>query len=654
MKKSMYVSMSTVLALSAITPVVSMAAENTAESENAKPGFYDVRTGKVVLLKDFMKLSSDQKKEVFRQTSNYFADGAGNAIKALEIALLTDEELDTNMQLETEVEEQFNVLLTANGKVLFLSEDEVSSALKQAIADAKKELDKLNAEQKKALEDAIKEAEDALSNSGATADDLQAALDKLDQAIESAITNSVSSALKEVIANAKAELDKVTGEQKKALEDAIKAAEDALRKAEVTSQELQNVLDKLKDALENATIEDPAVSAAKEAIEQARQTGKQEDIDRAQSLIDQLENGTVKNNLQSALDKIISGTVDLSGLSSLINKIQQLLATDSALYTPESVEALNLAVKKAEIVITQNEGKNATDETKQLIIRETAELQSALDSLVRKDELIFKPTSETQKNAPLFLDPVVTTPADLQKTSGGVLGLDIGILEAGLISASQISSINDSNRHHIEVADGTTLDLTASVAIHTVLGGHAFNIFVAKENNDGNFATIANYRGSSGGALGITRPTEIDLGTLDPGTYEIILGIEAGLSVIQVIPFKLIKQIQKDYTQASTEDSIVSGNVLAGQNHGEDGNLIVTSVQVEGTNKPSSIGINGIELDGKYGKLSIDRNGTYKYTPTSNPNNAGKKETFTFIMKDIEDGRSATGTLNISLEGITN
>lgn len=588
MKKSMYISMSTVLALSAITPVVSMAAESIPESENAKPGFYDVQTGKVVLLKDFMRLSSDQKKEVFRQTSNYFADGAGNAIKALEIALLTDEELDTNMQLETEVEEQFNVLLTANGKVIFLSKDEVSSALKQAIADAKKELDKLNAEQKKALEDAIKAAEDALSNTGATVEDLQAALDKL------------------------------------------------------------------KDALGNATIEDPAVSAAKEAIEQARQTGKQEDIDRAQSLIDQLENGTVKNNLQSALDKIISGTVDLSGLSSLIKKIQQLLTTDSVLYTPESVEALNLAVKKAEIVIAQNEGKIATDETKQLIIRETAELQSALDSLVRKDELIFKPTTETQKNAPLFLDPVVTKPADLQKTSGGVLGLDIGILEAGLISASQISSINDSNRHHIEVADGTTLDLTASVAIHTVLGGHAFNIFVAKENSDGDFATIANHRGSSGGALGITVPTEIDLGTLDPGTYEIILGIEAGLSVVQVIPFKLIKQIKKDYTQASTEESIVSGNVLAGQNHGEDGNLIVTSVQVEGTNKPSSIGINGIELDGKYGKLSIDRNGTYKYTPTSNPDNAGRTEVFTFTMKDIEDGRSATGTLNISLEGITN
>lgn len=357
--------------------------------------------------------------------------------------------------------------------------------------------------------------------------------------------------------------------------------------------------------------------------------------------------------MQNSLDKVLSGSIDLSNFDTLIKEVQQLLTNDTAQYTDESIQALELALQKAKIVFTQNEGKQTSPEVTQLIERETAELQSTLDNLVKKDELIFKPTKETQKTAPLFLDPVVTSPSDVQKTSGGVLGLDIGILEAGLISASQISSIDDSNKHHVEVAEGTTLDLTASVAIHTILGGHAFNIFVAKENEDGDFSTIANYRDSSGGALGITIPTEIDLGTLDPGTYEIILGLEEGLSVVQVIPYKLIKQTLKDYTKVSTEDSVVSGNVLTGQNHGDDGNLMVTTIKEKASTTSTPTGINAVELEGKYGALSIDRNGNYQYTPTSVSNNVGKIEEFTFTMKDIENGRTAEGILSITLEGVS-
>lgn len=259
------------------------------------------------------------------------------------------------------------------------------------------------------------------------------------------------------------------------------------------------------------------------------------------------------------------------------------------------------------------------------------------------DGPVFVHTSDTNKNTSLFSNPVAASLTDLSKTSGGVLGLDIGILDAGLLSSTQINKIDNNNRHSITIGKGKTLDATATVAIHSVLGGHSFNIHVMKENADGNYATIATYKGSSGGALGIANTVKTDLGTLEEGKYEIILAVAEGLSVVQVIPFNLVNLVEKDYTGTS----VVTGNLLKGQYLGENSTAIVSAIR--GTQE-TTVENNETIVQGKYGQLSVKQDGTYKYIPSSIRSNIGNVEVFEYTIKNTSNNMITKGSLEISLQ----
>ncbi|PIC67967.1 hypothetical protein CSV78_04020 [Sporosarcina sp. P16a] len=584
MKKKALITTASIFALSALTPAVSAAVEDSVKYEDAQAGFYNVKTGKVLSSDSFVYLSTSEKVQILTDQFFYFADGQGGAIQAVHLLEAeTDEILISKIVEQMKVENEFNVRLTADGRVIFLSKEDVSNSLQDAIDKAKEQLEQLTDEQKKAVEAAIKEAEALLKDVNASIDDLNKALKKLE------------------------------------------------------------------DAINGANTVDPSVKAAQDAVKLAQQTLKKEDIEKAKQLVSNLEAGAIKDELQNILNGLSSPTIDLSGLDDLIKEAQNIVSNDAHLYTAESLKSLELAIQKAKIVRQQYDGKDLTTEAQQVITRETNDLRIVIDQLVKAKELTFTPTEETKKNAPLFLDPVVTKLADQQKNSGGVLGLDIGVLELGLLSASQISQISENNRFHIDVKKGTTLDATSSVAIHTILGGHAFQVFVMKQNEEGDYINIDTYKGSSGGALGITVPTKIDMKTLEEGSYEIILSVKEGLSVVQVIPFKLINLVEKDFNQVATEDSRVSGNVLLGQNLGQDDNLIVTDIREKSAGTSQSIGINGTVIQGKYGQLQINKNGTYNYMPKSDRAIVGKVELFEFTMKDTVDNRTAKGTLEIQL-----
>lgn len=584
MKKKALITTASIFAISALTPVVSIAAEDTTVYEDAKSGFYNVKTGNVLFTDSFIYMSTSEKVQILTDQFFYFADGQGGAMQAKHLLEAeNDEILLSKLDEQIKVENEFNVRLTADGRVIFLSKEDASSSLQEAIDKAKEQLEQLTDEQKKVVEEAIKEAEQLLKDANASID------------------------------------------------------------------ELNNALKKLEDAINGTNTAEPSVKAAQDAVKLAQQTLKKEDIEKAKQLVNELEDGAIKDELLGILNSLSSPTIDLSGLDDLIKNAQNIITNAAHQYTPESLKSLELATQKAQIVRQQYEGKEITEEVKQVIARETQDLRTVLDQLVEAEELTFTPTEETKKKAQLFLDPVVTSLNNQQKNTGGVLGLDIGILELGLLSASQISQISENNRFHIEVKEGTTLDATSSVAIHTLLGGHAFKIFVMKENEVGEYIAVDTYEGSNGGFIGITIPTEIKMNTLEEGTYEIILSVEEGLSLIQVIPFKLINLIEKDFNQVATEESRVSGNVLIGQNLGQDDNLIVTDIREKNTGTSKSIGINGTVIQGKYGQLKMNKNGTYDYMPTSDRSIVGKVDVFEFTMKDTADNRTAKGTLEIQL-----
>lgn len=261
----------------------------------------------------------------------------------------------------------------------------------------------------------------------------------------------------------------------------------------------------------------------------------------------------------------------------------------------------------------------------------------------------FEPTEETMKTAPLFLQPTERALPNVKKVGGGVLGLDIGILDLGLLSASQIHQIDEKNRHSFTVPKGEVWEYTAAVSIHSVLGGHAFNVHVFKKDAQGHFVKQQTYSESSGAFLGIAKEAHLPLEPFTEGEYEVILELGAGLSVVQVVPFTLKHGTAYNFTNVATDRSRVRGNVLNGQHLGEGQDGFVSSVGVKGqpmrgTNAEETI------VQGAYGHLVLRQDGTYEYVPASVRENVGEVETFVFTIQNRQNGKTVEGELVIRLD----
>lgn len=183
------------------------------------------------------------------------------------------------------------------------------------------------------------------------------------------------------------------------------------------------------------------------------------------------------------------------------------------------------------------------------------DLQSKLDAVRDHSQIHFKHTDETRKVAQMNLNPTVERLNDQKKTAGGVLGLDIGILELGLISAEQINKISDLNRHQVTVPEGHLLDGQVEVTVRSVLGGHAFKVHILKKQEDGQYKKVQTLEESSGSFLFMGKTAKVPFDTLDAGEYEFVLETGAGLTVVQVIPYHLTELQLSDYTNVSTKDA---------------------------------------------------------------------------------------------------
>ena len=324
----------------------------------------------------------------------------------------------------------------------------------------------------------------------------------------------------------------------------------------------------------------------------------------------------------------------------------------------ETLQQIHLIMKKGDKYpesyewLTEEELKEAPE----VIQLATEELQIAMESLILAKPPVFTPNDQTRQTAQLKLTPVVTQitgeeAEKYHKTAGGVLGLNIGILDLGLLSSEQIGKVSTQNRHSVTVERGTTLDATATVAIRGLLGGHAFKIHVYKENDKGDFIQEATYTGSSGGALGMATTARIDLGTLEEGNYEIILDVGGGLSVVQVIPYRLEGLIKRDYRQVAT-DSKVKGHALQGQELGAKDEAIVSAVKQRNEMKRVEVGDQATVIQGRYGQLFITQDGAYSYQPAAERRNVGKIETFTYEIKNTHNGEVTKGTIDIRISDV--
>src|SRR5690606_7524672 len=123
------------------------------------------------------------------------------------------------------------------------------------------------------------------------------------------------------------------------------------------------------------------------------------------------------------------------------------------------------------------------------------------------------------------------------------------------------------------------------------------------------------------------------------GTYKAVtMSVTAGIAVVPTIVLKADKDTLYDHTQTSTQQQL-QGDLTTG----DYANFEMRSVN----DQP----VDGTPIQGKYGTLHINADGTYQYIVDPNTvANFGDIDTFSYSIKDPSTGELATGTLNIELD----
>ena len=462
----------------------------------------------------------------------------------------------------------------------------------------------------------------------------------------------------------------VTEQEKNALQDAIQKVENAHTK---------DALDEAKNALENAlkpyTDEkqqkngkrNEAVEQATAAVEKAESSKRQADVDEARELVNKINEEThkdEKDKLNNRLDTIKVKDITLENLKEVLEQAKEAKTTNESQKEdyPEGVwNALEQAITKGDSVVEAAGDTAEETMTSDDITNATEALEKALEALVIPVQL---PSQTMINKAEFNLEPQIKLESDrltdneykaqYHKTTGGLLSLNLGIVDLGLLSSGQISKISENDKHEIKVEPNTVFTGKVRVSMSGVLGGQQVKVHTFKELPNGDYKKIATRAGGVGTLLGIPIPTYIDVGMLEEGKYILLLEPSAGISLAAGIPFDIREAMIYDYTH-SAEDAKVAGNFFEkeGATKGQDEDFSIIEAVTGGIheNLTHPLAINGeTEIQGKYGKLYVKRDGTYRYAPESKRQNIGQYEEFKIHAKNTKNGTSDEGTLRILLD----
>jgi VCBS repeat-containing protein len=140
--------------------------------------------------------------------------------------------------------------------------------------------------------------------------------------------------------------------------------------------------------------------------------------------------------------------------------------------------------------------------------------------------------------------------------------------------------------------------------------------------------------------------------TLGPGEYRAFLTF-SGTAGVGLLGSLAVAGVDADFTAAANAvPSTVAGNVITDQGAGGAVDIVgpgteVDSVTVNGTT--TVVAANGTVVDGAWGTLTINLDGSYTYTPDASALAIGKTDVFTYTVIDPTDGERESATLSIAI-----
>ncbi|SFR76225.1 BapA/Bap/LapF family large adhesin [Sphingomonas jatrophae] len=140
--------------------------------------------------------------------------------------------------------------------------------------------------------------------------------------------------------------------------------------------------------------------------------------------------------------------------------------------------------------------------------------------------------------------------------------------------------------------------------------------------------------------------------TFEPGTYRAFLTFQ-GAAGVGLLGTLSVAGTDSDFTDvASVVPQATDGNVITDAGPGGVVDFVspqtrVASVTVNGVT--TAVAADDTVVQGAWGRLVIDRDGTYTYTPNADAAAIGKTDVFTYTLLDPADGELESATLSIAI-----
>jgi len=269
--------------------------------------------------------------------------------------------------------------------------------------------------------------------------------------------------------------------------------------------------------------------------------------------------------------------------------------------------------------------------------------------------LVLVPTITAHDNVDsVAIDIVPLTTTGINAGSATYLAL-IGVTENLNVSLLGTPSVS------FNIAAGHTSDATISYgALLSLSLLNDYKIVLQKQAPDGSWQNVAGDASTGLINVGILGgngfgATITDLASGSYRAFMVYTGVGVGLlGTMSVVRDDYNHTVVPTYTAAT-----VSGNVLTdddsaiyGPSYTPDtitGTTVVSTVVGEQVGAVLTPIGSSTPVIGAYGTLTISANGSYSYTPTANPANIGKVDSFTYTITDPVSGATSTAVLHIQI-----
>ncbi|NHC03901.1 type I secretion C-terminal target domain-containing protein, partial [Acinetobacter sp. 187] len=253
-------------------------------------------------------------------------------------------------------------------------------------------------------------------------------------------------------------------------------------------------------------------------------------------------------------------------------------------------------------------------------------------------ELVLVPNTETTTV------PKVTNVTEVVTTSPGTFNVSAGvdIPFVGPVGGSGTFNSSTTNTFTIANTDSADVVLTVSMPALSLSVLPTFTLIV----RDAGGAIVGSVTGTPlTGVLGTSRSLVVD--DLGPGTYT----IEASANGNTGVGFTATLSLEQTLTHYNQIESLstpeeIEGNLLADDTY----NPSYSTFKVLTSQGYQEVGYNGVTIQGEYGSLFVERDGTYTYTPDNGV--IGRQDTFEYSL-EIFGQASQFSTLTVTVPAIT-